>query len=112
MLELPLNEREHHKNLIQLNYALYFASAFFLLPGFIAVTINFLKLQEVRGTWFESHYHWQIKTFWMSLAGSVIGMLTTAFLLGYLILLVTLVWVACRAVRGWLAFKRGQLAPG
>lgn len=112
MLELPANEREHQKSLTQINYVLYLASAFIFFPGLVAITINLLKLNEVRGTWLESHYRWQINTFWISLSGTLLGIITSAILIGFVVFLVTVVWVAYRAIRGWLNLRRGQLPTG
>ena len=36
-------------------------------PSIIAVILNYVKRGEVRGTWLESHFRWQIRTFWYGL---------------------------------------------
>ena len=33
-------------------------------PSIIAVIINYVKRGDARGTWLESHFNWQIRTFW------------------------------------------------
>ena len=38
-------------------------------PSIIAVIINYVKRGDARGTWLESHFDWQIKTFWYAVAG-------------------------------------------
>jgi uncharacterized membrane protein len=38
-------------------------------PSIIAVIINYVKRSEARGTWLESHFDWQIRTFWFALGG-------------------------------------------
>ena len=40
----------------------------FGLPSLIAVLLNYLKRSDVRGTWLESHFVWQIRTFWFHAA--------------------------------------------
>src|SRR5882672_11113596 len=37
------------------------------LPSIIAVILNYVKRGDVRGTWLESHFRWQIRTFWFGL---------------------------------------------
>ena len=44
----------------------------FGLPSLIAVFINYLKRGDVKGTWLESHFRWQIRTFWFTLLWLVI----------------------------------------
>ena len=45
----------------------------FGVPSIIAVVINYLKRSEARGTFLESHFRWQIRTFWFALLWCVIG---------------------------------------
>ena len=70
-----------------------------------------MKRSEVRDTWLESHFRWQIRTFWFGLlwvglcALFVIGTLGIGILIAWLPLLVVSVWFVYRVVRGWLALK-------
>jgi uncharacterized membrane protein len=113
MLDTQANEQDNHrKSFAQLNYILYFASGFFLVPGFIAITINYLKLNEVKGTYLESHFRWQINTFWISLIGSVFAMLTPFSYLGLVIFVVTLVVVVYRSIKGLTVLNKGQPLVG
>ena len=41
-------------------------------PSIIAVIINYVKRDEARGTWLESHFTWQIRTFWFALLWAAI----------------------------------------
>jgi len=109
MLETPANDLDHQgKFFTQLNYVLYLISALLFFTSLIAITINYLKLNEVRGTYFESHFQWQIQTFWISLIGTVLGMLTAPIVIGWFVLLLTMIVVAYRSIKGWLALHRGQ----
>src|SRR6185295_1134601 len=42
-------------------------------PSIIAVILNYAKRSEVRGTWLDSHFGWQIRTFWFALLWLVVG---------------------------------------
>ena len=42
-------------------------------PSIIAVILNYVKRSEVRGTWLDSHFSWQIRTFWFALLWVVVG---------------------------------------
>ena len=39
-------------------------------PSIIAVIISYVKRGDVQGTWLESHFRWQIRTFWFGVRGS------------------------------------------
>lgn len=81
----------------------------FGVPSIIAVVINYLKRDEARGTFLESHFRWQIRTFWFALLWCVIGTLLIVTLIGILFALAVFfadsVWVIYRIVRGWLALR-------
>lgn len=78
------------------------------LPLLVGVAINFMKRKEVEGTWLESHFNWQIKTVWMTLAGFALAGLTFAMGLGAYILLVTVVLLVYRIVVGWNTLHNGK----
>ena len=81
----------------------------FGVPSIIAVVINYLKRGEARGTFLESHFRWQIRTFWFALLWCVVGgMLFLTFVgipLAVGIFFAAGVWAIYRIVRGWLALR-------
>ena len=83
-------------------------------PSIIAVILNYVKRSEARGTWLESHFRWQIRTFWYGLlwvslcALFVIMTLGIGILIAWLPLAIVSVWFVYRIVRGWLALKDGR----
>jgi uncharacterized membrane protein len=80
-------------------------------PSLIAVILNYVKRSEVRGTWLESHFRWQIRTFWYGLLWVVLCALFIVMTLGLAILIVWLplglvaLWFIYRVARGWLALR-------
>ena len=80
-------------------------------PSIIAVILNYLKRSEVRGTWLESHFLWQIRTFWFGLLWVslcvifVIATLGIGILVAWLPLGVITIWFIYRIARGWLALN-------
>jgi len=80
-------------------------------PSIIAVILNYVKRGDVRGTWLESHFRWQIRTFWYGLlwvglcAVFVIFTLGIGLLIAWLPLLITGLWFIYRVVRGWMALS-------
>jgi uncharacterized membrane protein len=81
----------------------------FGVPSIIAVVINYLKRGEARGTFLESHFRWQIRTFWFALLWCLIGgALFVTFVgipLAVGIYFATGVWAIYRIARGWLALR-------
>ncbi len=86
----------------------------FGLPSIIAVIMNYVRRSEVRGTWLESHFRWQIRTFWFALLWIVVAGVISAplvLLLGlgiltfFLAALIVAIWIVYRVARGWLALR-------
>jgi uncharacterized membrane protein len=84
------------------------AFAFAGLPLLVGVAINFMKQDQAKGTWLESHFNWQIKTVWVVLAGFALSGLTLEFGIGFFTLLATIVWMVYRIVIGWTALNADQ----
>jgi uncharacterized membrane protein len=83
-------------------------------PSIIAVILNYVKRSEARGTWLESHFRWQIRTFWFGLlwivlcALFVIGTLGIGILIAWLPIAIVGLWFIYRIVRGWMALSDGK----
>ena len=84
------------------------AFAFAGLPLLVGVAINFMRRDEVQGTWLESHFDWQIKTVWMALAGVALAGITFELGIGFFILIATIVLLVYRVVIGWNALSSDQ----
>ncbi len=84
--------------------------SFFLggITALVGVIINYIKLDDVRNTWVEPHFRWQIRTFWIGLLWSVIGIVTTFLIVGWFILLGISIWFIYRIVKGALALNDGK----
>lgn len=94
--------------------------AFLGLPSVIALIINYIKRDDVRGTWLESHFTWQIRTFWWVLAWAVAIVLVSAPLVlllglglvtGWVGLAVLGLWAIYRIARGWMRLNDRQPMP-
>src|SRR5690606_8040985 len=92
-------------------YILQAVGLFVGLTWIAAVIVNYVKREDVRGTWMESHFDWQIKTFWIGLAASIVGWITLWILIGWLILLAVAIWSIYRIVKGWLALNDRKPLP-
>ena len=96
------------------------ATAFvFGWPSIIAVIINYVERSDVRGTYLDSHFSWQIRTFWYALLWIILvwllGLLLAIFLIGFAIWIVGFVilgiWVCYRIIRGWMRLSDGLPMP-
>ncbi len=83
-------------------------------PSIIAVILNYIKRSEARGTWLESHFRWQIRTFWFGLLWISLCVTFIIMTLGigllFMWLTITLVglWFVYRVVRGWVTLSDGR----
>ena len=76
-------------------------------PSIIAVIVNLVKRDDVRGTYLESHFNWQLRTFWYALLWVLVAIILALTFIGIIIavpLAIGLgIWVLYRIARGWLA---------
>jgi len=74
----------------------------------IAVIVNYVKRSDVRGTWIESHFKWQIRTFWFSVLWSIIGIIGLFYVIGIFLLFANAIWIFYRILKGWLHLNDGK----
>ena len=80
-------------------------------PSIVAVILNYVKRSEARGTWLESHFRWQIRTFWYGALWVALCALFVVFTLGFGLFVVWLplgvvaLWFIYRVARGWMALN-------
>ena len=82
-------------------------------PSIIAVILNYVKRGEAQGTWLDSHFRWQIRTFWFGLLWITLCLLFVVMTLGIGIIVVWLpvfivtIWFVYRIARGWMRLAAG-----
>ena len=89
-------------NVTTLVYALQALSFLLGVTCIIALIINYVKRDDVAGTWLASHFRWQIRTFWFGLLWAITGWLTFILIIGYFVLVANGIWIIYRIVKGWL----------
>ncbi|MGZ8230367.1 MAG: DUF4870 family protein [Burkholderiales bacterium] len=120
------------QNLVMLTHVLYgmhafsavmgiLGSAFIITsfltgwPSIIAVIINYVKRDAVRGTYLDSHFSWQLRTFWYALLWVLmIGLLIITLIgipIAWIVAIAVGVWVLYRIIRGWIALASGKPMP-
>ena len=122
----PTSTAEPHGSLVVMTHVIYALHAASLItgiigaatlvgafltgwPSIIGVILNYVKRSEAQGTWLESHFRWQIRTFWFGLLWVALCLLFVMLTLGLGILIAWLpltvvgLWFVYRVLRGWLA---------
>lgn len=84
-------------------------------PSIIAIIINYTKRNAVRDTYLDSHFNWQIRTFWFAFLWMIFAVLLFITVLGialsYIITVGAGIWISYRIIRGWLALNEGRPMP-
>jgi uncharacterized membrane protein len=89
-------------------YILQALSFVLVITSVIGLVINYVKEDEVRGSWLESHFRWQKWTFWYGLLWTVLGFISLPILVGYLVLPAVSLWLIYRIARGWIFLVDGK----
>ena len=97
-----MDNEQSLRNVATAVYALQAAGFLFGITWLIAVIIDYVKRDDAAGSWLESHFRWQIRTFWWGLLWGLIGGILLLVLIGYLVLAANAVWIIYRIVKGWL----------
>src|SRR5436853_4576709 len=92
-------------------YGLYGASLVMGFTSIVAIVLNYIKREDIAGTFLESHFRWQIRTFWFGLLWGVIGAVLLLVLVGYFVLLADAIWIIYRIVKGWLNLSENRPMP-
>jgi uncharacterized membrane protein len=131
-IESQIVERAPSEGLVTLTHVLYGLHGFSALmgmlgpalvvtafltgwPSIIAVIINYVKRSDTRGTWLESHFSWQIRTFWFAVLWVLIAAVLFVTVIGipiaWVLALLLGLWVLYRIIRGWIALGSGRAMP-
>jgi uncharacterized membrane protein len=131
-IESQIVERAPSEGLVTLTHVLYGLHGFSALmgmlgpalvvtafltgwPSIIAVIINYVKRSDTRGTWLESHFRWQIRTFWFAVLWVLIAAVLFVTVIGipiaWVLALLLGLWVLYRIIRGWIALGGGKAMP-
>jgi uncharacterized membrane protein len=105
---------EDERRLRTLTMVVYALQAIGFIVGItwiVAVIINYVKKEEVAGTWLESHFRWQIRTFWWGLLWAIIGLILFLVVIGYVVWVAAGIWVIYRIVKGWLYLNDNKPVP-
>ena len=79
------------------------------IPSLVAVVMNYARRSATIGTYLESHFRWQIRTFWYALLWSLVIIVLFVTIVGIPLALIAMlalgIWIIYRVARGWLALR-------
>lgn len=107
--DVVLTPREEAgKTLAMVGYALYGLGVFTMLPAVVALILNIVKRDDVRGTFIDSHFRWQISTalwgaFWL-----LLGWILTFVFIGIVVVVIASLWILYRLIKGFLRLNDHQ----
>jgi uncharacterized membrane protein len=99
-------EGRNIKKDIELTHIIYALMAAGFITGGLgtlaAIIINYIKVDDVKGTWLESHFRWQMRTFWWGLLWGFLSALLMFVVIGIFLIFVVAVWIIYRIAKGWI----------
>ena len=105
-------DQDQQAELKKYAYAVYILQALgfvTLITPIIGIIVNYIKDDDVRGSWLESHFRWQKITFWCGAFWFVPVFLTQWIpIIGWILLVVLLIWVFYRIAKGWIYLVDGK----
>jgi uncharacterized membrane protein len=85
------------------------------IPSIVAVILNYINRASVRGTYLDSHFSWQIRTFWFAFLWVLISLMLIITIIGIVFavpaLIVVCIWIIYRVARGWLRLNAKEPMP-
>lgn len=96
-----------NKGNVQLIYILYLASIVVGITGLIGLIMAYMSKDQASDV-LKTHYNFLIRTFWIGLVGSIIGVVLMIVIIGWFILIGVLVWWIIRCVKGLTLLGRGE----
>jgi len=94
---------------------MFIVTAFLTWPSIVAVIINYVKRSDVRGTYLDSHFGWQLRTFWYAVLVVFVCTVLVFTVIGipfaWLLAVVVGIWVLYRIIRGWTTLLEGRPMP-
>lgn len=96
------------KNIVLVVYALQALSFLWGVTALIGIVIDYVKREDAVGTMYESHFNWQIRSFWWALMWLMVGFVLIFVGIGFLVLFAAWVWMIYRVVKGWLKLNEDK----
>ncbi len=96
---------------VKLVYVLYLASALIGVTVLVGLVMAYINRRQVQGMWTETHYTYQIRTFWIGLLYSLVSVTLMLVGVGFLLIIAVMIWAIFRCVRGLQWAAAGDPVP-
>ena len=109
-LQPPGNGASRGGGTAKIVYVLYLGGIVIGLLALVGVIVAYVNRDD-DGAWVADHYRFQIRTFWIGLLLTAVGVLTSFFVIGWAVLMIALVWWIVRCVKGLKYLSRAEPYP-
>ena len=103
-----MSDEKSLKTVATVVYALQAAGFVTGIAWIVAIVVDYVKRDDAKGTWLESHFRWQIRTFWWGLLWGALGAVLVFVVVGFLVWAAAAIWVIYRIVKGWLYLNENK----
>ncbi|MEZ9199810.1 DUF4870 family protein [Shewanella sp. 10N.286.54.B9] len=107
MSEVAVDNNEASKGNVKIVYILYMVGLVFGVTGIVGVIMAYIN-KSTAPEWLQSHYQYQIRTFWIGALFMFVGGLLSLVLIGWFILLFWVVWLIIRSIKGIQALDANE----
>ena len=73
-----------------------------------AIILNYIKIDDVKGTPLEGHFRWQMRTFWWGMLWALLSMLLMFVVIGFFTIFAVVIWHIYRIAKGWMRLNDGK----
>ncbi len=98
------------ENVATIVYILYLAALLTGVTALVGVVVAYVYRNDAP-VWLQTHYNFQIRTFWLGLLFGVVGLLLSIVVVGFVVFAFLAVWLAVRSVKGLKFVSRRQAYP-
>jgi uncharacterized membrane protein len=88
-------------------YILYLAGLVIGISGLVGLVIAYINRGKAGG-FVETHYTWQIRTFWIGLLYALVSAVLMLLAIGFVLMFAVAVWFIVRVIIGIQALQRGE----
>jgi uncharacterized membrane protein len=110
MNDIDTQPTDNSNTMAKAVYILYLVSIVVGITGIIGVILAYVNRDEAP-QWLKSHYQFLIRTFWIGLLFSVIGAILMIVLIGWIVIIFTLIWLIIRCAKGLQLLDKKQPHP-
>jgi len=110
MSETAAREKPATEGAARIVYILYLVGIVIGITGLIGVIIAYVNRNDAPD-WLETHYQFQIRTFWIGILYMLIGTILTVILVGYLVYLFVVIWLIVRCIKGLKSLDTKEACP-